>query len=174
MTPKSIIPKEIDMKEKASQVFFLNADLGLTVAEACEEVGITQRQYYYWIRKAGDIIGHLRKFARELWAEELVKILSARSAILDNVIRDGLSEFTSAADRLLILQHLETREPVLTGRLTPADSQALSEVLGMPELVPGESRLIPGEGGDLEITKLDDGIKVSPKRPVVIDVTPED
>lgn len=155
-------------KEQAARVMLLSTEIGMTVAEACLQVGITKDQYYRWVRRAPEVIDALRQVTRGLYAEEYARILAARATILEKVLDDGVSPMTDPLSRLTILQHIEQRGDDLQERLTPIDSEGLNKVLGMPVLKKGESRIVGGV--QLDIQELEGGgINITAHPPIVID-----
>jgi hypothetical protein len=80
---------------------------GMTVTDACREVGIPRSSFYYTIKANPDAIAEYQEMIATNAREQLGLILLSRRAILEKVVQDGLSEDTKPRDRLYILKTLD-------------------------------------------------------------------
>jgi hypothetical protein len=113
---------------------------GMTVVEACREVGMPRSSYYY-------IIGHNLQAIADIQAiidisnrERLGLILQHKMEILDKLIQDGLSDKTSPRSRLAIYMKLIQLVDELIDSLQRDDEQNVDFLLTGPKLVKAESR----------------------------------
>lgn len=160
---------EASLRQKTAEVYFLWSS-GMSIGNACKAIGLSKRQYYYWLPRSEDLIRSLLLANQEIYKEELAMILTSRPEVLEKVIDDALSPDILPIDRLAILQHLEVRSDILNERVRPPSGGDLASVIGTPLLKPGTSRFA---GRDLEIAETEDGaLVISARQPDVIDITP--
>jgi ACT domain-containing protein len=81
---------------------------GLTVTDACREVGIPRSTFYYTINANPEAIAEYNNMIAANAREQLALVLLSRRAILEKVVQDGLAEDTSPRDRLQILKALDS------------------------------------------------------------------
>ena len=81
---------------------------GLTVTDACKEVGIPRSSFYYTINANPEAIAEYQDMITANAREQLALVLLSRRAILEKVVQDGLAEDTSPRDRLQILKTLDS------------------------------------------------------------------
>jgi hypothetical protein len=133
-----------DMRvSQALQVLYLTSK-GRTVAEACDEVGITRNIYYRWLREGGDAIDALRTFMVENEREQLGQVLAARQQALDRIVERVEQE--PSLDLLLKAdQHLRNIQRELEDRHGAHgidDTAAKEFVLTGPQMHTEQSRLV--------------------------------
>ena len=100
---------------------------GLTVTDACREVGIPRSTFYYTINANPDAIAEYQDMITANAREQLALVLLSRRAILEKVVQDGLAEDTSPRDRLHILKTLDSLLDDMVNKLqvdTEAETQA--------------------------------------------------
>ena len=79
---------------------------GMTVVDACEEVGIPRSTYYDIIKNNPEVIAEYQEMVEANAKEQLGMILLHKNQILQKIIEDGLSDGTSPKDRLAIYKGL--------------------------------------------------------------------
>jgi ACT domain-containing protein len=89
---------------------------GMTVVDACKEVGLPRSSYYDIIAKHPEAIAEYQEMVEGNARQQLGLILAHKSEILHKVIEDGLSDDTSPRERLAIYKTLDE----LTGKLRNA------------------------------------------------------
>jgi hypothetical protein len=90
---------------------------GLTVTDACREVGIPRSTFYYTINANPEAIAEYQDMIAANAREQLALVLLSRRAILEKVVQDGLAENTSPRDRLQILKTLDALLDDLVNKL---------------------------------------------------------
>lgn len=88
-----------------------------------EEVGIARSSYYDIVKKNPEAIAKVQEIIEVHAQEQLGLILSNRTAILQKVIDDGLSDDTKPKDRLAIYKSLSELEDRYT-QLLQIESEA--------------------------------------------------
>lgn len=68
---------------------------GLTVTDACREVGIPHSTFYYTIKANPDAIAEYQDMITTNAREQLALVLLSRRAKLEKVVQNGLAEDTS-------------------------------------------------------------------------------
>ena len=144
---------------------------GFTVTDACEQVGLSRRQYYYWIRRSDSAIETIREYITESERGQLAQIAAARQTAIDRII--DLIETEPSLDGLIKAdQHLRALQRELEDRHGAHgvdDSKAKEFLLKGPNVNIEQSRLFniaPREDGSVDI-RVD--------RPVtIIDTTSEE
>lgn len=116
---------------------------GKTIPIACEEIGISIKQYYHWISIDTDAITALSDLSNQVARRQVALILSAQERGLQYILGDFVSSETFARDRIAIAKYLDERLAALSESqgLHGADANA-DEYLAMagPSLVEGESK----------------------------------
>ncbi len=116
---------------KASRVntalqVFQHMNDGMTVVDACKEVGIPRSTYYDVVKKNPEAVTEYQEIVDENYRHQLGLILFHKNEILQKVIEDGLSEKTAPRERLAIYKALNELEIGLTDTLR-IESQAAAE-----------------------------------------------
>jgi ACT domain-containing protein len=109
----------------ALQVFQHMND-GMTVVDACYEVGMPRSTFYDVVKKNPDAITEYQEIVEGNARYQLGVILFHKNEILQKVIEDGLSDNTSPRERLTIYKALNELEIGLTDALR-IESQAAAE-----------------------------------------------
>ena len=99
---------------------------GMTVVDACEEVGIPRSTYYDIIKNNPEVIAEYQEMVEANAKEQLGMILLHKNRILHKIIEDGLSDGTSPKDRLAIYKGLNELVDNLSQNLQ-IESQAAAE-----------------------------------------------
>lgn len=89
---------------------------GMTVVDACKEVGLPRSSYYDIVKKHPEAIAEYQDMVEANARQQLGIILVHKSEILYKVIEDGLSDDTSPRERLAIYKTLDE----LVGKLQNA------------------------------------------------------
>ena len=115
---------------------------GMSVSNACKEVGIPRSTYYFIITTERD---ELREFLDMVIAYDrmnLLKILENKDEVLDRLIQDSLAEETKLKDKLTIYKYLMDRLEILSQRISEEkfSKEYVAEILQGPKLVHAESR----------------------------------
>ena len=117
---------------------------GLTVTDACKEVGIPRSSFYYTINANPEAIAEYQDMITANAREQLALVLLSRRAILEKVVQDGLAENTSPRDRLQILKTLDSLLDDMVNKLqvgNEAENQAQEFLRQGPRLERQVSRL---------------------------------
>ena len=99
---------------------------GLTVIDACKEVGIPRSTFYDVVKKNPEAITDYQEIVEANARHQLGLILFHKNEILQKVIEDGLSEGTPPRERLAIYKALNEIEDGLADALR-IESQAAAE-----------------------------------------------
>jgi hypothetical protein len=113
---------------------------GMTVAEACREVGMPRSSFYYIVENNPQAIADILAIIDVSNREQLVLRLQHRMEIFEKVIQDGLSEKTSPRSRLDIYIKLTQLTDELMDTLQRDEAPIVDFLLTGPKLVKGESR----------------------------------
>lgn len=148
----------------ALQVYaILQANKGMTQADACEKVGISTYQYRKWIATAAETLELFREARAGVRRLELERVLLAREAIFEKLIQDGLSSLISAEERLAIHQYLVAHGDRLMDEVHVSSGNEADFLTG-PQLHHADSIFSPSE-----VT-----ITIKQKPGTVIDITPSE
>jgi len=79
---------------------------GMTVVEACREVGIARSSFYYIVENNPEAITEIQDIINASNREQLGLMLLSKNELLRKVIEDGLSDKTKPRDRLAIFLKL--------------------------------------------------------------------
>ena len=79
---------------------------GMTVVEACREVGIARSSFYYIVETNPEAIAEVQDIINASNREQLGLMLLSKNELLRKVIEDGLSDKTKPRDRLAIFLKL--------------------------------------------------------------------
>ncbi len=113
---------------------------GMTVVDACREVGIPRSTFYYLIENNPEAIANIQTVIDINNREQLGLILQNQFEILEKIIQDGLSEKTSPRARLAIYMKLTQLTDELMEGLQREEVPELDFLLTGPKLVKAESR----------------------------------
>lgn len=115
---------------------------GITVINACREVGIPRSSFYYIYQSNPRAIAEIQDVITENSRRELMIILLNKTQILERVIEEGLADTTKPRERLAILKTLNEQLDKLTEtlRVSNQDNSIVSEFLNGPTLQPGINR----------------------------------
>ena len=87
---------------------------GMTVVEACREVGIARSSFYYIVENNPEAIAELQDIINASNREQLGLMLLSKNELLRKVIEDGLSDKTKPRDRLAIFLKLNILSQQIT------------------------------------------------------------
>jgi len=79
---------------------------GMTVVEACREVGIARSSFYNIVENNPEAITEIQDIINASNREQLGLMLLSKNELLRKVIEDGLSDKTKPRDRLAIFLKL--------------------------------------------------------------------
>ena len=79
---------------------------GVTVVDACNEVGIPRSTYYDIVKNNPEVIAEYQEMIDANAREQLGLILLHKNQILKKIIEDGISDETAPRDRLAIYRGL--------------------------------------------------------------------
>ena len=99
---------------------------GMTVVDACNEVGMPRSTYYDIVNKNPEMITEFQEMVTANEREQLGIILLHKNQILQKIIQDGLSDETAPRDRLAIYRGLNELVDNLSQNLQ-IESQAAAE-----------------------------------------------
>ena len=99
---------------------------GMTVVDACNEVGMPRSTYYDIVNKNPEMITEFQEMVTANAREQLGIILIHKNQILQKIIQDGLSDETAPRDRLAIYRGLSELVDNLSQNLQ-IESQAAAE-----------------------------------------------
>ena len=99
---------------------------GMTVVDACKEVGIPRSTFYDVVKKNPDAITEYQEIVEGNARYQLGLILFHKNEILQKVIEDGLSDSIAPRERLAIYKALNELEGGLTDSLR-IESQAAAD-----------------------------------------------
>jgi DNA-binding IclR family transcriptional regulator len=116
---------------------------GMTVVEACKEVGIPRSSFYYIVDNNPEAIAEIQTPIDANNREQLGLILLTKTEILRKLVEEGLSDKTNTRDRLAIYLKLNELENELAQNMqieNDTAKQAREFLRQGPMLVHGESR----------------------------------
>jgi ACT domain-containing protein len=99
---------------------------GMTVVDACQEVGVPRSTFYDIVKKNPEAIAEYQEIVEANARQQLGLILFHKTEMLQRVIEDGLSDNTAPRDRLAIYKALSELEGDLN-RTLQIESQAAKE-----------------------------------------------
>jgi len=150
---------------QATKVLQLVTYEGMTVKDACDSVGISERQYRYWLMRGENTIEEFKQVISGIEREELSELAAANKAITDRIIKlsqtdSRLQDVIAAAKHLREVQHtLESRH----GAHGIGDVGAKEFLLSGPKTSKQPSRtgatinIAPRKDGSIDVTlPLDD------------------
>lgn len=115
---------------------------GMTVVNACQEVGMPRSSYYYILEHNPEYFAEVQDLVRENEMQGLALILATQIETLEKVIDDALAETTRPRDRLAIFNKLNDLQEKLSHKILAEQksSEDVSKLLTGPKLKPGKSR----------------------------------
>jgi ACT domain-containing protein len=116
---------------------------GMTVSQACREVGIARSSFYYFIVHNPDAIASFQELERTASLRELALILANKIHIVELFMQDALADTTKPRDRLAIMKYMNERMDELVEKLqlySRPDYGDLRNMLTGPKLVEETSR----------------------------------
>jgi hypothetical protein len=124
---------------------------GMSIVQACKEIGISRSTFYYFTSRNPDAIASFQEMQHVAAMQQFALILDNHFETLHKVIQEGLADTTKPKQRLAILEYLDKKMADLSDRLGAHDTQNSSNVdfLVGPNLVPAISsytnsdRIIP-------------------------------
>ena len=84
-----------------------HANNGMTVSDACTEVGLPRSSFYYIVNNNPDAFLEAQEIIRMSNMEQLAAIVVSKMHILERMIQDGLAEETSPRERIAILREMD-------------------------------------------------------------------
>lgn len=154
---KLLSPLETARYAQCNQVLALMAS-GRTQAEACEQAGISVRQFKYWIAKEGgmDVV---RDMVKDTSTEALLKVMQSYGLAIEKLIHIATGEGVRYQDQLGAIRELrvimnEVIIPAVAKGPPEADQQMLEQV--------SPATFSPGFLGTIHI-------KVSPEQASIIE-----
>ena len=120
---------------------------GMTIVEACREVGIPRSTFYYFVNTNPDAIATFQEMQMLASLEQFAIILANQVAILERVIQDGLADTTKPRQRLAIYKELVKRSDEIMESLHMSRTHNSGDVdfLNGPTLIPAQSRFSASE-----------------------------
>ena len=113
---------------------------GMTVVDACREVGMPRSSFYYIVEHNPRDIADIQAIIDISNREQLALILHNKMEIFEKIIQDGLSEKTSPRARLAIYMKLTQLTDELMESLQREEVPDVDFLLTGPKLVKAESR----------------------------------
>ncbi len=113
---------------------------GMTVVDACREVGMPRSSFYYIVENNPRAIADIQTIIDASNREQLALILQNKMEIFEKIIQDGLSEKTSPRARLAIYMKLTQLTDELMESLQREETPDVDFLLTGPKLVKVESR----------------------------------
>jgi hypothetical protein len=113
---------------------------GMTVVDACRELGMPRSSFYYIVENNPRAIADIQTIIDASNREQLALILQNKMEIFEKIIQDGLSEKTSPRARLAIYMKLTQLTDELMESLQREEVPDVGFLLTGPKLVKAESR----------------------------------
>jgi hypothetical protein len=113
---------------------------GMTVVDACREVGMPRSSFYYIVEHNPRAIADIQSIIDINNREQLAMILQHKIEIFEKIIQDGISEKTSPRARLAIYMKLTQLTDELMESLQREETPDIDFTLTGPKLVLAESR----------------------------------
>ena len=121
-----------------------HANDGMTVSDACTEVGLPRSSFYYIVNNNPDAFLEAQEIIRMSNMEQLAAIVVSKMHILERMIQDGLAEETSPRERIAILREMDRQMDQLMEALHINDqdvTEAAKFLKQGPTTIVQESRL---------------------------------
>ena len=142
-----------DIRTNQALQVIQRSNQGMTIVEACQEVGISRSTFYYFTSRNPDAIASFQEMQLLAAVRQFTLILDNQVEILQRIIQDALAETTKPRQRLAIKKHLDKRLEELyeTVRFYNPSSSADSDFLTGPSLVRGISSFESNQSGNSEM-----------------------
>lgn len=145
----------------------------MTVTAACEQVGISQDIYRYWIAKNPEALEAFRALIEEVERNELASIFLADEVITNRLITDAIDPVTEPSDALNIKLYLDNRGEYLSSKHRAAGRDKGREFLQGVKTKEAQSRFAASSPGSVElsVSQEEDGtVTIRTRSPEIIDV----
>jgi predicted DNA-binding protein YlxM (UPF0122 family) len=100
---------------------------GMTVVDACEEIGLPRSSFYDIVKKNPEAIAEYQEMVRINARQQLGLILLHKTEILNKIIQDALSDDTSPRERLAIYKQLDELDSKLHSSIQ-VESEAAAHI----------------------------------------------
>ena len=121
---------------------------GMSVVDACREVGIPRSSYYYILKNNPEAIAEIQDIISMNNREQLLLILASKNEMLFKLIDTALADTTKPKERLAIYIKLNEMVENFLGELkreSKGEKRAQELLWNGPNLVPGKSRFTATE-----------------------------
>ena len=164
-------PLAVVRESQVQQVLLLRVIKKLTTQDACEEVGISVDQFYYWFNKTD-----AKEFLRNaITIDKLERLHFIRIAIQEGLLllsQDAANPAKQTADRLGAMNMLlrVLNEDIASLNVQPGIEEEAQKFLTSPK-----TRKIPSKMVSIEVDETPTGVNIDvSKYQDVIDITPSD
>lgn len=82
---------DITRPNQVLEVLQLMSSEGISQQEACSRAGINPRTFRWWLTREREAIDGLRSLITDLEREQMLKIIEARRALIDNMVEQATS-----------------------------------------------------------------------------------
>jgi hypothetical protein len=106
-----------DIRTNQALLVIQQSNKGMSIIEACQEVGISRSTFYYFISHNPDAIASFQEMQLVAATQQFALILDNQFEILESVIEDALADTTKPRQRLAIYKHLNKRMDELSERV---------------------------------------------------------
>lgn len=120
------------------------ANDGMTVSDACTEVGLPRSSFYYIVINNPDAFLEVQEIIRAGNLHQLASIVLKKVHIVEKMIQDGLADDTSPQERIAILREMDRQMDQLMEALHINDqnvTEAAEFLKQGPKTAMQESRL---------------------------------
>jgi ACT domain-containing protein len=93
-----------DIRTNQALQVIQHSNQGMTIIEACKEVGISRSTFYYFTSHNPDAIATFQEMQLVAEAQQFALILNNQFEILERVIQDALAKTTKPRQRLAIFK----------------------------------------------------------------------
>jgi hypothetical protein len=100
---------------------------GMTVVDACEEIGLPRSSFYDIVKKNPEAIAEYQEMVRINARQQLGLILLHKTEILNKIIQDALSDDISPRERLAIYKQLDELDSKLHSSIQ-VESEAAAHI----------------------------------------------
>lgn len=121
-----------------------HANSGMSIIDACQEVGIPRSTFYYFVGQNPDAIAGFQEMQMVAAIQQFALILENQTKVLESVIQDGLATTTKPKERVAIYKYMKQRTDELMEALqiNRSSDREVGDILSGPKLIPGESRFV--------------------------------
>lgn len=99
--------QETKIAQAQQVLMLLFYEPNLTIGQACDRVGITERQYRYWLATGNEAINKTRDLIDQMQRELISEIAVAKFKIIRMLINDATNELTKPLDRNKLYETLD-------------------------------------------------------------------